>query len=109
MEAGMTEVHDHRPAAGAGRSEKKEEMALPVAIIISSIISSLMIGAALVGMENLSRYELIVPSTGTAWRIDRLTGEVVICRAAGRTQNSADLDTPAGSLCWVPTEQWLNR
>ena len=105
----MTEGQDHRPAASAVRSEKKEEMALPVAIIISSIISSLMIGAALVGMENLSRYELIVPSTGTAWRIDRLTGEVVICRAAGRTQNSADVDTPAGSLCWAPTEQWLNR
>jgi len=105
----MSELEHQGAPAAAGGAGKKEEMALPVAIIISSIISSLMIGAALVGMQNLSRYELIVPSTGTAWRIDRLTGEVVLCRAMGRTESSAEVDTPAGSMCWTPSAQWLNR
>lgn len=65
---------------------------IAAAILLSTLITAL--GTRYVGMES--------PTEESAWLVDRLTGNVYRCQAAGRGKASCDTDLATGTIAERP-------
>lgn len=51
--------------------------------------------------EKPGRYQLGVDNTGlVAWRLDTMTGELIVCRAIGKTEETGEAKAE-GAGCWM--------